>query len=95
VSNLQIACLEGRGSRLRDRLLRRHNAFLTVALDLDVVDPKLLTHNLLRRCVLATAPALSPWRAPWLRRALLVVAGRFVRHGRGRVLRPRRARTLN
>ena len=48
---------------------------------------KLLTHNLLRRYVLATAPALAAWRAPWLRRALLVVAGRFVRHGRGRSLR--------
>jgi hypothetical protein len=48
---------------------------------------KLLTHNLLRRFVFATAPALTAWRAPWLRRALLVVAGRFVRHGRGRTLR--------
>jgi hypothetical protein len=48
---------------------------------------KLLTHNLLRRYVLVTAPALAAWRAPWLRRALFVVAGRFVRHGRGRTLR--------
>jgi hypothetical protein len=43
---------------------------------------KLLTHNLLRRYVLATAPALASWRAPWLRRALLVVPGRFGRSGR-------------
>jgi DDE family transposase len=43
---------------------------------------KLLTHNLLRRHVLATAPALAAWRAPWLRRALLVVPGRFGRSGR-------------
>lgn len=43
---------------------------------------KLLTHNLLRRYVLATAPALAAWRAPWLRRALLVVPGRFGRSGR-------------
>jgi hypothetical protein len=43
---------------------------------------KLLTHNLLRRYVLATAPALAAWRAPWLRRALLVVPGRFGHSGR-------------
>jgi hypothetical protein len=43
---------------------------------------KLLTHNLLRRYVLATAPALAAWRAPWVRRALLVVPGRFGRSGR-------------
>jgi hypothetical protein len=43
---------------------------------------KLLTHNLLRRYVLATAPALATWRAPWLRRALLVVPGRFGRSSR-------------
>jgi hypothetical protein len=48
---------------------------------------KLLTHNLLRRYVLATAPALALWRAPWIRRALLVVPGRFGRHARGPVLR--------
>jgi len=29
--------------------------------------------------------ALAAWRAPWLRRALLVVAGRFVRHGQIRI----------
>jgi hypothetical protein len=48
---------------------------------------KLLTHNLLRRYVLATAPALALWRAPWIRRALLVVPGRFGRHARGPFLR--------
>jgi DDE family transposase len=48
---------------------------------------KLLTHNLLRRYVLANAPALSLWRAPWIRRALLVVPGRFGRHARGPRLR--------
>jgi hypothetical protein len=48
---------------------------------------KLLTHNLLRRYVLATAPALAAWRAPWLRRALLVVPGRFGRSGRSPRLR--------
>lgn len=48
---------------------------------------KLLTHNLLRRYVLAQAPALAAWRAPWLRRALLVVPGRFGRSGRSPRLR--------
>jgi hypothetical protein len=48
---------------------------------------KLLTHNLLRRYVLAQAPALATWRAPWIRRALLVVPGRFGRSGRSPRLR--------
>jgi hypothetical protein len=48
---------------------------------------KLLTHNLLRRYVLAQAPALAAWRAPWLRRALLIVPGRFGRSGRSPRLR--------
>jgi hypothetical protein len=48
---------------------------------------KLLTHNLLRRYVLAVAPALATWRAPWIRRALLVVPGRFGRHSRSPWLR--------
>jgi hypothetical protein len=48
---------------------------------------KLMTHNLLRRYVLAVAPALAAWRAPWIRRALLVVPGRFARHARGPYLR--------
>jgi hypothetical protein len=48
---------------------------------------KLLTHNLLRRYVLDQAPALATWRAPWLRRALIIVPGRFGRSGRSPRLR--------
>jgi len=48
---------------------------------------KLLTHNLLKRYVLALAPAIAWWRAPWIRRALIVVPGRFGRHGRSPWLR--------
>jgi hypothetical protein len=48
---------------------------------------KLLAHNLLRRYALAVAPELAAWRAPWLRRALIVVPGRFSRHGRSPWLR--------
>jgi hypothetical protein len=48
---------------------------------------KLLTHNLLREYVVAAAPALASWRAPWIHRALLVVAGRFTRHARAPHLR--------
>lgn len=43
---------------------------------------KLLTHNILRRYVLAVAPELAAWRAPWIRRALIVVPGRFGHSGR-------------
>jgi hypothetical protein len=43
---------------------------------------KILTHNLLRRYVAARHIALRAWRAPWLRRALFLVPGRVVRHGR-------------
>ena len=43
---------------------------------------KILTHNLLRRYVAARHGQLRSWRAPWLRRALLLVPGRLVRHGR-------------
>jgi hypothetical protein len=32
---------------------------------------KLLSHNLLRRYVLAMAPEIAAWRATWLRRALI------------------------
>jgi hypothetical protein len=39
---------------------------------------KLLTHNLLRRYVVEKAPHLRTWRAPWLRRALILVPGRLV-----------------
>ena len=45
---------------------------------------KLLTLNLLRRYVFAIAPTLALWRAPWIRRALIVVPGRFGRHGPAR-----------
>ena len=48
---------------------------------------KLLGHNLLRRYVAAEAPELSPWRVPWLRRALLCVPGRLIRSGRTLTLR--------
>ena len=48
---------------------------------------KLLSHNLLRRYVLDSAPALAAWRAPWIRRAMIVVPGRFGRHGRSPWLR--------
>jgi hypothetical protein len=46
---------------------------------------KLLAHNLLRRYVvegLKTVPAIRSWRAPWLRRTLILVPGRLVRSGR-------------
>jgi len=43
---------------------------------------KMLTHNLLRRFVAARWPDLRQWRAPWLRRAVLLVPGRLTRHGR-------------
>ena len=48
---------------------------------------KLLSHNLLRRYVFAMAPEIAAWRATWLRRALIVVPGRFGRHGRSPNLR--------
>jgi len=48
---------------------------------------KLLTHNLLKRYVLDQAPPLASWRAPWIRRALIVVPGRFGRHSRSPQLR--------
>jgi hypothetical protein len=38
---------------------------------------KLLSHNLLRRYVAEKAPHLQRWRAPWLRRVLIVVPGRL------------------
>jgi hypothetical protein len=43
---------------------------------------KLLAHNLLRRFVLVRRPDLASWRAPWLRRALVLVPGRMTRSGR-------------
>lgn len=39
---------------------------------------KLLAHNLLRRYVAEKAPHLRSWRAPWLRRALILLPGRLV-----------------
>jgi hypothetical protein len=48
---------------------------------------KLLAHNLLRRYLLARAPALRSWRVAWVRRALIRVPGRLLRHGRQRILR--------
>lgn len=46
---------------------------------------KLLAHNLLRRYVaehVTHLPALCSWRAPWLRRTLILIPGRLVRRGR-------------
>jgi hypothetical protein len=48
---------------------------------------KMLAHNLLRRFVAAWVPELRRWRTPWLRRVLLRVPARLVRHGRTRTLR--------
>jgi Transposase DDE domain group 1 len=48
---------------------------------------KLLAHNLLRAYVLTWAPALEAWRTPWIRRALILVPGRFGRSGRSPCLR--------
>jgi hypothetical protein len=43
---------------------------------------KLLTHNLLRRYVNKHLPKLRSWRAPWIRRAVILVPGRMVRSSR-------------
>ena len=48
---------------------------------------KILSHNLLRRYVSAEAPALRRWRAPWIRRALILIPGRLGHRGRTRTLR--------
>jgi Transposase DDE domain group 1 len=51
---------------------------------------KLLAHNLLRRYVaeeLKHVPVIRSWRAPWLRRALILIPGRLVRSGRSWELR--------
>ena len=48
---------------------------------------KLLAHNIMRRFVRWTAPHLSTWRIPWLRRALINVPGRLLRSGRRWILR--------
>jgi hypothetical protein len=43
---------------------------------------KLLAHNLLRRYVNEHLPALRSWRAPWIRRAAILVPGRLLRSSR-------------
>jgi hypothetical protein len=43
---------------------------------------KLLTHNVMRRFVNWTAPLLSTWRIPWLRRTVINIPGRLLRSGR-------------
>jgi hypothetical protein len=43
---------------------------------------KLLAHNLLRRYVQEHLPALRSWRAPWIRRAAILVPGRLLRSSR-------------
>jgi hypothetical protein len=48
---------------------------------------KLLAHNLLRRYVCDRLPALRTWRAPWVRRAVILVPGRLSRSGRRRTIR--------
>ena len=48
---------------------------------------KLLAHNVMRRFVRWTAPHLSTWRIPWLRRALINIPGRLLRSGRRWALR--------
>jgi hypothetical protein len=48
---------------------------------------KMLVHNLLRRFVVARVPAVRRWRTPWIRRVLIRVAARIIRHGRSRTLR--------
>jgi hypothetical protein len=48
---------------------------------------KLLAHNLLRRYVAERVPELRTWRAPWLRRALILVPGRLRKSGRRRSIR--------
>jgi hypothetical protein len=48
---------------------------------------KLLAHNLLRRYVDEQVPELRTWRAPWIRRALILVPGRIRMSGRRRSIR--------
>ncbi len=43
---------------------------------------KLLAHNLVRRYARAVLPEPTPWRMPWIRRALFVVPARLLRSGR-------------
>jgi hypothetical protein len=55
---------------------------------------KLLAHNVMRRFVRWTAPHLSTWRIPWLRRALINIPGRLLRSGRQWTLRMAPSSTL-
>jgi hypothetical protein len=48
---------------------------------------KLLAHNVMRRFVRWTAPHLSTWRIPWLRRVIINIPGRLLRSGRCWTLR--------
>lgn len=48
---------------------------------------KLLAHNLVRRYARAVLPHPTPWRMPWLRRALFLVPARLLRSGRRWTLR--------
>ena len=48
---------------------------------------KVLSYNLLRRYVRWAAPALTKWRAPWIRRTMILVPARLLRSGRRRSLR--------
>ena len=48
---------------------------------------KLLAHNLVRRYARAVLPRNTPWRMPWIRRALFVVPARLLRSGRRWTLR--------
>jgi hypothetical protein len=61
-----------------------HTAFLV----------KLLAHNLMRRFVAASYPALSRWRTPWIRRVVILRPGRLVRSGRGTTVRTTAAMPL-
>ena len=48
---------------------------------------KVLAYNLLRRFGEWVAPSLSRWSTTWLRRALIAVPGRLVRHAHRWALR--------
>jgi hypothetical protein len=48
---------------------------------------KVLAYNLLRSFVESTAPSLARWSTTWLRRALILLAGRLIRHAHRWVLR--------
>lgn len=57
---------------------------------------KLLAHNLLRRFAMETQPKVAHWRAPWVRRVLILRPARLLRSGRRWTLRlPLSAAQLN